>query len=306
MLHCNIDKSKPNFAAAHLPALRRSGIFVSGGERQMNGKALVAAASIVVFPTPAFATNFRPSSPWNVDFGAAQCVAQRAFSDGAGTVTFALKPSLLGEVMLLVLASEGKAGVPRQRPLRLRLDDGPWIDTNVLIHGVTREDNMATTLRRVNFPSETFRKIAQAKSVQLVSDGLEATLALDTLPKVAATLQQCVDVLKRDWNVAQYYFAKVKDGPKPVVPIARIFKDEDYPLAAFSRNQGGETRLMLLVDEQGVVQDCTMSKESGVAALDAQACAITTKRAKFNPAVGKNGQPIKAPYTARIMWKMTD
>jgi protein TonB len=57
---------------------------------------------------------------------------------------------------------------------------------------------------------------------------------------------------------------------------------------------------VVLVDEAGKVADCTLLETSGVAALDAQTCAIIQRRARYKPAIGLDGKAARAVDTARI------
>ena len=66
----------------------------------------------------------------------------------------------------------------------------------------------------------------------------------------------------------------------------------------------GAVSLALLIDEQGKVADCTVTQTSGVAALDAQSCAIIKERGKFSPAIGHDGKPAKSSWLQRINWAL--
>ena len=83
-----------------------------------------------------------------------------------------------------------------------------------------------------------------------------------------------------------------------------LFSSDDYPGIAVFNDQMGAVSLVLLIDEQGKVADCTVTQTSGVAALDAQSCAVIKERGKFSPAIGQDGKPAKSSWLQRINWRL--
>ena len=73
---------------------------------------------------------------------------------------------------------------------------------------------------------------------------------------------------------------------------------------AVDRAQGGIVEFALLVNEAGRIADCTVIASSNAPSLDAQSCAILVERARFQPAVGVDGKPVKDAVTSRITWKI--
>lgn len=86
-------------------------------------------------------------------------------------------------------------------------------------------------------------------------------------------------------------------------PLRGYFNANDYPGLAIRQEQSGLVEFALLIDETGKVADCTLIKTSGVAALDAQSCAVIKRRGAFLPALGLDGKPVKAATTHRIGWE---
>jgi protein TonB len=72
-----------------------------------------------------------------------------------------------------------------------------------------------------------------------------------------------------------------------------------------SREQGGKVQFLLLIDEQGKVASCDVMSPSGIPALDAMGCQVIRQRAKFRPALGGDGTPIRsAVVTPPVIWTM--
>ena len=83
-----------------------------------------------------------------------------------------------------------------------------------------------------------------------------------------------------------------------------LIRPEDYPDSAVRQMKSGTVAFVMLVNEQGRVADCTVVETSGVAALDAQSCAIMAERARFKPGIGMDGKPAKSVFKQRITWRV--
>ena len=68
----------------------------------------------------------------------------------------------------------------------------------------------------------------------------------------------------------------------------------------------GKARFRLEIAADGRVASCTITGSSGFAALDQATCALVSKRAKFQPARGSEGQPVAATYTNAIDWQLPE
>ena len=78
----------------------------------------------------------------------------------------------------------------------------------------------------------------------------------------------------------------------------------DYPVRALVNEDMGTTSFRLEVSAQGDVTNCTISQSSGHADLDAATCKAVMRRAKFEPAVDYDGQPVASMYSNRVRWQI--
>jgi len=76
------------------------------------------------------------------------------------------------------------------------------------------------------------------------------------------------------------------------------------PWDAVRQGQSGLAHVVVLVDENGRMADCTLIATSGIAVLDAQTCIILRNRGKFAPAIGADGKPTKGTFHQRVNWEM--
>lgn len=76
----------------------------------------------------------------------------------------------------------------------------------------------------------------------------------------------------------------------------------DLPKALRQAHRGGELELTYLVNIDGRVSDCRVTRSSGLPALDAQTCRIITERFHFRPSHDASGHAVPAYIIERHGW----
>ncbi len=82
-----------------------------------------------------------------------------------------------------------------------------------------------------------------------------------------------------------------------------LFKDADYPPAAWIAGLEGTTRFSLAVGADGKPKDCIVTESSESLILDQATCDIAMERAEFEPSIGLDGSPIKGVYESSYRWR---
>jgi TonB family protein len=80
------------------------------------------------------------------------------------------------------------------------------------------------------------------------------------------------------------------------------FEFKDYPMQAFEKNWEGVTKFELLIAPDGHIAHCAITGTSGHDILDQQTCFLATKRARFAPARGPEGQMAWGVYRSQAVW----
>lgn len=81
---------------------------------------------------------------------------------------------------------------------------------------------------------------------------------------------------------------------------------DDYPSRALREERQGVTGFRLDIGPDGKVTNCVVTSSSGSPDLDAEACRLLPRRARFKAAVGTDGQPMADTYSNRIVWKIPE
>ncbi len=102
-----------------------------------------------------------------------------------------------------------------------------------------------------------------------------------------------------------------KPGFDPVVARpkndpARWLSDNDYRSSWARRDLTGLARFRLEIAADGRVTGCTVTGSTGHAELDEATCTLVSRRARFEPARGSNGQPVTGSYSSSVLWELPE
>lgn len=81
---------------------------------------------------------------------------------------------------------------------------------------------------------------------------------------------------------------------------------DDYPSSALREEAQGITATRLTVGPDGRVTNCEVTGSSGNSALDQAACRNLQRRARFEPALDRDGNPTTSVYPKRVRWQLPD
>jgi TonB family protein len=94
-------------------------------------------------------------------------------------------------------------------------------------------------------------------------------------------------------------------GPRAATPRGNPSSwatTDDYPMLGTINHWEGTTAFRLDVGRDGRVATCQVTSSSGYALMDVATCRHITRRARFNPALNEDGNPIIGRYANRIRW----
>jgi TonB family protein len=156
----------------------------------------------------------------------------------------------------------------------------------------------------INLPRAEFDAFRQADKVVIFGKGQDYAFSLSDVGPFMKALDECLVDLRDFYNVGAPDLPNPKLSQGAVGDVRSLFSGKDYPWSAVINRLQGTTTLQILVDEKGVVADCSVTGTSGNATIDAQSCAIITERARFRPALDSQGKPTRSSYSQRITWRL--
>ena len=84
-----------------------------------------------------------------------------------------------------------------------------------------------------------------------------------------------------------------------------LFTSKDYPREARKNREEGTVHTRLTIGADGRVKACEVIGTSNSRSLDHATCEVMRTRARFIPAMDKDGKPIKAVFTPPpIAWRL--
>lgn len=93
---------------------------------------------------------------------------------------------------------------------------------------------------------------------------------------------------------------------KPRNDPARWLSTSDYKSSWVRQELTGTARFRLQIAATGKVTGCTVTGSTGHEALDRATCTLIARRAKFEPARGKQGEPVASSYTSAVVWQLPE
>ena len=243
----------------------------------------------------------QPTARWVVNYDDAQCVASRNYGTEDKPLFLAFKPSPTGSVVRVILMRNGTLSDAEQRPASVRFDDKPALAVNALSYGDPKAKRLAMA---INLPMTTFAANRGASSIEIKGSWFNERLAVPGLTGVMTAFDDCLANLREVWNVAAPHSSRVAQPAQSKRPLSDLFRSSAYPRQAIVEGNTGRVGLAVLIDEAGTVRDCMIEETSGFATLDTMSCYTITTHARFDPAVGADGKPVKSASFHRIQWRM--
>jgi protein TonB len=81
---------------------------------------------------------------------------------------------------------------------------------------------------------------------------------------------------------------------------------DDYPSSAQREGAEGTTGTRMTISAEGRVTACDVTSSSGNSALDQAACRNLMRRARYEPALDRDGHPISASATRNVRWQLPE
>ena len=93
---------------------------------------------------------------------------------------------------------------------------------------------------------------------------------------------------------------------KPVNAPTTWVTQNDYRTSWIARDYTGEVSYRLSIGASGKVESCSVTRSSGVSALDQATCQLIQRRARFEPAKDSQGRATSGTYTSAVRWVLPD
>jgi len=292
---------------------------VTGGGAMYRSICLGFAA--LMLPGAGLATplELEPSSKWNLSYDMEACRLSRAFGEGDEKIVthfirYMPDPGFEVIVWGKLLKPQGKefeyrfapgdeAGVA-QNLLFSRGDDGMTVwqfNSGLIPHAEFEKlDKGDTGYRQVAIAREEERA-KEVRSFEILNGVKQpVSLQIGPLEKAMQAMDTCMDDLVREWGYDPVVRRGLISAPQPIGNPGLWITADDYPSKALRDRLSGIVRFRVDVDETGAVDGCIIQQALSSPAFREPTCKLIEKRARFAPAVGADGKPVRSYWGTSV------
>lgn len=241
-----------------------------------------------------------PSGPWTVEHADSMCIVGRKFGTGEQEVTLGFRPGPMSEHMRVAVWLSDKSEKFKFGVGRVAIDSFPPVAAP---YGRGPTPIKGLQLIKIDTKRPEIGNLDTAKILHVSVDDLNLSFRLGNIRGAITALQKCERELLIGWGMDPTVLDSITTQPFHR-NIVSLFSTNDYPSSAISKGEQGTAGVHFRIGTDGKVSDCRVVETSGSAALDAQTCKIIVRRARYEPARTKAGEPVASIGFQRIRWEM--
>jgi TonB family protein len=249
---------------------------------------------------PAASPQPAASASWEVNWGEQHCMLIRNGGGGRGKALVLRRVPGSGPTDLITIdpsPPRDPSSTRRELSIVLR-PSGQRLDGRIIRAGRVPSGN---TVIEMNGGDELLDQFAESTAIELaVGDRTYFQMSYPLPTAALAALRQCEDDALIGWGIDPALITGVRTRARMI--NRDLIMSGDYPSEALRAHQEGVTLTRFIINTEGRVENCAVVTSSGAAALDAQTCALAQSRARFRPATGADGQPMRSVFVLRVVW----
>ena len=284
------------------------------------------AAALTLSHQPARAADepvrLAPSSPWQLDYADDSCRLARQFGEGERKNLLVIERFGPGDPIRVTVSGDtfrrvrsGKEATLRFGPAESEQDvafmKGDWGGTSALIFtgplriapNTEQEEEAREALEEAN-QLHLFEPASispeRERAVTFVSVDVsgvpEVVFETGSLGESFAALRKCTDELLTHWGIDVKRHKSLSRKAVPAGSPQKWLTSSDYPSSLLRKGAQGIVHFRLSVDKEGNVDGCHIQRSTRPQGFDDAVCHILARRARFEPALDAEGNPIASYY----------
>jgi hypothetical protein len=287
----------------------------------MLGEFSKTVAVVMIFAVattrPAFAKSpltLAPSSPWNAHYAEDSCMLIRAFGQGDNRVVARFEQTAPSRrFSLTLLGKPVRANGPfvraaltflpeGGRDVRDRVAAGDSTTTKEPVLIAEAVDLLGPPEKDDDSSSYDWEKAGRVDSLLIERGRNQVLLKLGRMQKPIAAMKACTDELLTHWGLDAEAQRTLQRAPQPITKPQSWLDFDDYPSSALEAGKSAIIRFRLIVDPTGRVSKCTIPSATKGAEFEKVTCNAISRRARFEPAIDKDGKPVASYYYSTVTW----
>lgn len=275
---------------------------------------------------------FIPTSKWTVNYADDTCRLGREFGAGDDRLFLYLERYAPEDSFFLLIAGKPLGVVMSDRKIRLTFGPNGFTRFDQMIVGdyasykpalmqsgihllaQPREDDERLKARladdRGDYSRAPERAATPAEEAAITwldvepRRGKVIRIALGSMGPPMAALRKCIDDLVSGWGIDVAAHASLTRAAAPLDNPGRWLNSEDYPANLRSQGAQGLVNFRLSIDATGTPTQCHIQTSTRPEGFDRAVCQGIMKRARFSPALDRNGQPIASYWRSSVRFTM--
>lgn len=280
-----------------------------------------------------------PTSRWHMEYADDSCRLLRMFGKGEDQTVFFIERYEPGDLFFMLVASKALDSPPAVTGLTRRIvrreeeptfrfgpngyehddpsQDGTFHELPATMVSWMRliapPDADAEDEEEVSDPGESARKpdifgqgtsAAQEAAISWLEfkrgGSRPVRLALGSMGAPMAAMRKCTDELLTHWGIDLEAHRGLTRVAAPANNPGQWIRPSDYPTDLMVRGAQGLVQFRLSVGADGVPTQCHIQKSTRPEGFDKAACDALMRRARFEPALDANGQPIASYWRSAV------
>jgi len=267
----------------------------------------------------------KPSSKWTVDYQKDSCSLARQFGDGKNMIRIYMtrfKPTDFFEMIIV-----GNGINAKSDRVATKIQFGPHEKTQERSFYIAKSVGNIPTMMlksdlRIAPPTEAEQKILnstdkkpdnflmnpiteqQETAVQYIAIDVhkkqKIILETGSLKGAFSALKKCNNELLKHWGIDVEKHSTLSQLPIPINNPSKWLNTNDYPHLQLRQGNIGIIQFRLSISENGEPLNCNIQRAIGDEAFEKSVCKNVMKKAKFHPALDKDGQPMASYWINRV------
>ncbi|MCA1661682.1 MAG: energy transducer TonB [Novosphingobium sp.] len=276
---------------------------------------LALAANLIATPAAAAPPlTLAPSTPWNVHYADDSCMLIRVFGEGKKRLVTRFEQTAPGRRFSLTLVGEPvespgpftRAALTflpvGKRDARERVASGTTSDTKQPLLIAESIYLLGPIEKAEELEAYDWTKAGEVDSLLIERGSKDILLQLGRMQKPLQAMTACTDELLTHWGLDAAAQRTLQRLPQPLSKPQSWLNWSDYPRGALEKGKSAIVRFRLTVDADGKVRSCAIPSATQGPEFADITCKAIARRARFEPALDKDGKPVASYYVSTVVW----
>ena len=263
-------------------------------------------------------TVLEPLNKWTLDYGDDSCRLARAFGKSDDNVVLVLDQFMPDGQLAISLIGKRLGRFATNR-ISLSTQFGPGLSAGAFGDAITGNVGpektailMIGSRDLLNRPSvkgasdevypTTKEQEAAVTELRIAGRFVRLTLHTGSMGVPLASLRTCISDLVKTWGLDPAQQEALSRRPVPTVRPDKWLTAADYPNEPLVTGASAVVRFRIMMGADGLPTKCAIQQATHSPEFTKLTCNLLMRRARFFPALDREGKPVASFYTNSVRW----